>query len=162
MTLSPGSRPAASAAPRPALTTGRRPQFSVGGLWTRGLVAACAAILAIITITLLVRGFLGLDAFQSPGDEGNPNTGPLAAGACIATLIGVALLQVLLQRTDRPFELLDAAMVLGFLAFLGATLSGGLTPSQMGGQLVVAVPTGVIIRMLLSWVGHASTGTYAT
>lgn len=138
-----------------ALPAGRpqtqRPAMSPGLVLLRALLASGVAILAGLTLTYLVRVTLNLNAFQDTGSVGFPNSGALSAGICITTLLAVVVLELLLRVTPHAFGALAAIMALGYLAFLGVSVTGNLTASQITGQLLVGIPLAMVITVLAAW-----------
>ena len=140
--------PAASAKTRP-------PGLSPGVIVARTLLVCGIAVFAGLTLTYLVRVMLNLDAFQNPdvAYTGFPNSGALTVGIITATLLAVAVIEVLRQATPRPAAAFAIVMALGYVAFFGVTAftSNGLTPSQIAGQLVVCLPLAFVIGLLALW-----------
>jgi hypothetical protein len=137
-----------------ASPVGRRPVMAPGIVLLRGLIAAGAAIMAGLSLTYMIRVMINLDAFQNPSaayTSGFPNSGAVSAGVCIATLLAVAVLQLLQRVTPRPFEAFLVIMGLGYLAFFGVSVTSSLTGSQIAGQLLVCLPLAVVIAALASW-----------
>ncbi|QMU78028.1 hypothetical protein GXW83_22335 [Streptacidiphilus sp. PB12-B1b] len=131
----------------------RRPSWSPALVMTRGLLASGVAVMAGLAITYLVRVMVNVNAFENSDsiNSGFPNTGALSAGVCIATLLAVGVLYLLGRVSPRPFAAFAVIMGLSYLAFLGVSVTSGLTASQISGQLLVCLPLAVVIAGLASW-----------
>ena len=143
--------------PLPTAPPGPRPPaMSPGLVLLRALLASGVAVLAGLSITYLVRVMLNLDAFQNPdvAYTGFPNSGALTVGIITATLLAVAVLEVLSHVSPRPFLAFLAVLGLGYVLFfcLSAFVIPGLTASQIAGQLVACLPMAMVIAFLASWV----------
>jgi len=149
MTIIPHTDDRPTAAP-----VAQRPTMSPGILLLRALLACAAAVLAALSITLVIRAVLNVDAFQDAGaiSEGFPNSGALSVGVITATLLAVLVLQLLLRFSPKPFAAFLGVMTLGYLAFLGVSVTSNLTRSQITGQLIVCLGLAAVITVLASWV----------
>jgi len=131
----------------------RRPTMSPGLVLVRGLLAAVAGLFAGLAITYMIRVMLNVDAFENSAaiNQGFPNSGALSAGVVIATLLAVLVLYLLGRVSPRPFAVFSVVLALGYCAFLGVSMTSGLTASQITGQLLVCLPLAVVIAALASW-----------
>ena len=155
-TYRPADRPVQPPEYAPEYAPQPRRGIATGRLWATGLATAVVAALAVLVVTLLIRGVLNVPVFAPSADGawGNATTGFLAALAALVALAATGLLHLLLVTVARPraffttiITLLTAAMVilpfttaLDLSARLASAAVSLVVGATIGGLLSSAIP----------------------